>query len=80
MWFPCGDGSELLKLKKKTNVSVFVASSTAKKYTKLSGQAITDNVSSNSVSRLSDYTQRKYRNLKSIADHFAASGITDAAL
>ena len=52
----------------------------AGKYRTVADKAIKDAVSANSVIRLPDYTQRKYRNLKKVADHSVASGITHAAL
>ena len=69
-----------MTLKEKENIPVFVVYGSVGKYTTLVDQAIKDNVSANSVIRLSDYIQRKYHNLKDVADHSVASGITNVAL
>ena len=49
------------------------------KYTTFVDQVIKDNVTANSAIRLSDYTERKYRHLKNVADHSVAYRITHAA-
>ena len=80
LWFPCGNGFELLTLKKKGNIPIFVVYGISGKHTTIADQAIKDNVNANSVIIFLDYTQRKYHNVKSVADHAIASRITNAAI
>ena len=77
---PYGNGSELLALKKEASIPIFVVYGVVGKYTTLIDQAIKGNVRANSVIKLSDYTQRKYCNLKNVPNYSAASGMTNAAL
>ena len=79
LWFPCGNRSEMLALKKQANSPIFVVYGIARKYKTVVDKAITGTVSANLVIRLPDYIQRKYQDLKKVANYSATPGITNAA-